>query len=201
MRQRFFAWAFARGEEVNRRVTGGIRRDLVSDLAGDVLEIGCGTGTNFAFYDAAARVVATDPNPHMLRRAAAEARRVPASIAVETADASRLPYADGSFDAVVATLVLCSVPDLPGALAELRRVLRPGGALRLFEHVRSERAWVARLQALANPAWRVLADGCHLDRDTAAAVRAAGFTVEAEEPLGFRLRLLPLRAILLRARA
>jgi SAM-dependent methyltransferase len=201
VRQRFFAWVFARGEEVNRRVTGTVRSELVGDLAGDVLEIGCGTGTNFAFYDAArARITATDPNPHMLRRAAQAAARAAADVRLEIADAGALPFEDASFDAVVSTLVLCSVPDLPATLAELRRVLRPGGALRLFEHVRSEHAIGARVQSLVNPAWGFMADGCRLDRDTGAAVRAAGFTVEAEEPLGLRLRLLPLRAILVRAR-
>lgn len=118
MRRRLFAWAYARGETVNRRMTGALRRELVSDLSGDVLEIGCGTGTNFAFYDAAARVTATDPNPHMLRRAADAARAAGARVSVEVADAGALPFEDGAFDAVVSTLVLCSVPDLPRALAE-----------------------------------------------------------------------------------
>jgi SAM-dependent methyltransferase len=201
LRRRFFAWLFARGEEVNRRVTGAVREELVGDLVGDVLEVGCGTGTNFGFYHpATVRVTATDPNPHMLRRAAAAAAAAGADIRLEIAEAGALPFEAASFDAVVASLVLCSVPDLPATLAELQRVLRPGGTLRLFEHVRSRRRWIGRLQTLANPVWGVMADGCHLDRDTGAAVRDAGFTVEVEEPLGLRLRALPLRAILVRAR-
>jgi ubiquinone/menaquinone biosynthesis C-methylase UbiE len=97
------------------------------------------------------------------------------------ADAGALPFEDARFDAVVSTLVLCSVPEQARTLAEVRRVLKPGGALRLLEHVRSDRPWALALQRTVNPAWGLVADGCHLDRDTLSAVRQAGFEVETVE--------------------
>ncbi|MBM3139818.1 MAG: class I SAM-dependent methyltransferase [Chloroflexi bacterium] len=197
MRRRLFAWGYARGEAGHRRESADLRRALVGDLAGEILEIGCGTGVNLAYYAPGARVTATDRNAHMLRRAAAEAERAAATIALREVDAATLPFPDGSFDAAVSTLVLCSVPDLAATLAELRRALRPGAHLRVLEHVVSERAWVAWLQRVANPAWG-LVDNCHLDRGVAAAVRAAGFTVEAEASPS--LRTVPMRLALIRAR-
>lgn len=165
------------------RATREQRARLVADLEGRVLEVGCGPGNNFAFYAPDLEVVATDASAPMLRRAALAAATAAASVTVEQADVQTLPYADGSFDGAVGALVLCSV-DQPAALGELRRVLRPGGTLRLWEHVRSERTSVATLQRLANPAWGLLADGCHLDRDTVEAVRRAGFELESVERFG-----------------
>jgi len=116
----------------------------------------------------------------MLARAREATRASTAQIDLAEADAHALPFADAAFDHVVATLVLCSV-DQPQALAETRRVLRPGGTLRLWEHVRSERGWIAALQRAYSPIHGLYADGCHLDRDTAHAVRAAGFEVLEEQ--------------------
>ena len=181
MRKRLFAWVYARTEGRLRRQSATLRAGLVGDLEGQVLEIGCGTGANFAFYPAAAHVTATDYSEHMLRRAADERSNAAATIELRQADVEALPFDDDSFDAAVSALVLCSVPDQPRALAEIRRVLKPGGALRLFEHVRSDQRWVARLQRVGTPAWSFVADGCHLSRDTVAAVVAAGFEVERED--------------------
>ena len=183
-RKRLFAWVYARAEGRLRRQSAALRAGLVGDLEGQVLEIGCGTGANFAHYPAATHVTATDYNEHMLRRAAEERGNAAATIELRQADIEALPFDDDSFDSVVSTLVLCSVPDEALALAEIRRVLKPGGALRLFEHVRSDRRWVARMQRVGTPAWSFVADGCHLNRDTAAAVVSAGFEVEREESPG-----------------
>ncbi|MDP6606143.1 MAG: methyltransferase domain-containing protein [Dehalococcoidia bacterium] len=106
-----------------------------------------------------------------------------------------LPFEHDSFDAAVSALVLCSVPDPARALAELRRVVRPGGELRLFEHVRSDRGWVSVIQRIATPLWRIPADGCRLDRDTERAVTEAGF-----ETISSERRSLGLPHILLSAR-
>ncbi|MBF6599505.1 MAG: class I SAM-dependent methyltransferase [Dehalococcoidia bacterium] len=155
------------------------RRRLLAGLRGDVLEIGAGTGANFAHYPPEARVIAIEPDPHMLRRAQATLAALPArNIDVRLAPAEHLPFDDASFDAAVTTLVLCSVGDLAQSLAELRRVLRPGGELRFMEHVRGEGALV-RVQSLAQPVWGWCAAGCHLDRRIEDALRAAGFEISS----------------------
>lgn len=185
MRRRLFALVYRPFDRLQRRPLARVRGLLVGDLAGDVLEVGCGPGSNFPHYPQGARVTATDSNPHMLPAAHAAAARTPAAIDVLEADATALPFEDASFDAYVAALVLCSVVDLDRALAEARRVLRAGGEIRLFEHVRSERGWLARLQRWASPAWGAVADGCHLDRDPVTALRSGGFTeVRVEASMG-----------------
>ncbi|MEZ4501304.1 MAG: class I SAM-dependent methyltransferase [Dehalococcoidia bacterium] len=175
--RRWFAWVYDVFGTMLTRATMPQRRALLEGLDGRVLEIGCGPGNNFPLYPPGLEVVATDISEPMLERARTAARGARASITVELADVEALPFADASFDATVGVWVLCSI-DQPRALRELHRVLRPGGALRLWEHVRSEHAAVATLQRVATPAWGVVADGCHLDRDTVGAVRAAGFEVE-----------------------
>ncbi|MDA0269856.1 MAG: methyltransferase domain-containing protein [Chloroflexi bacterium] len=175
MRQRLFALIYLPFDRLQRRPLAAVRDALVGDLVGDVIEVGCGPGSNFAHYRAAARVTAVDSNPHMLAAARRAAERAEAEITVLEADALRLPVGDASADAYVTALVLCSVADVEAALREARRVLRPGGQLRLFEHVRSHRPAFARLQRWLSPAWSVVADGCHLDRDPVAALHAAGF--------------------------
>jgi len=175
--RRWFAWVYDVFGSTLTRATMAQRHALLDGLDGRVLEIGCGPGNNFPLYPAGLEVVATDISEPMLERARTAARGARASITVEQADVEALPFADASFDAAVGAWVLCSI-DQPQALRELHRVLRPGGTLRLWEHVRSDRAAVATLQRVATPAWRVVADGCHLDRDTVGAVRAAGFEVE-----------------------
>lgn len=196
--KRLFAWVYARTEGRLRQQSATLRAGLVGDLEGQVLEIGCGTGANFAYYPAAAHVTATDYNAHMLRRAVDERGSAAATIELRQADIEALPFDDDSFDSVVSALVLCSVADQPRALAEMRRVLKPGGALRLFEHVRSDRRWVARLQQVGTPAWSFVAGGCHLNRDTVAAVVAAGFEIEREDTPS--LPAIPLKHLVVFAR-
>lgn len=196
-RRRLFAASYTRIDGRLRRATDLARSHLVGDLTGEILEVGAGTGLNFAYYAAEARVVATDLNEHMLVRARPEAKRAAATIELQLADAMALPFTDGRFDAVVATLVMCSVPDQQTALSEIRRVLKPGGVLRILEHVRSDKRSVATIQHIVSPAWSVICDGCHLDRDTVAAVHAAGFEIEAVEGGGVQL---PMKHVVLFAR-
>lgn len=195
MRDRLFAALWKRSERALEPQLAALRREVTGDLRGAVLEIGCGTGANFAHYPHDATVTAIERNEHLVSPAHAAAVGAAAPVTVCRADAMALPFADGTFDAAVGTLVLCSVADLGATLAEMRRVLRPGGALRLLEHVRSEQRWAALTQRAATPLWQLVAGGCHLDRDSGAAVHAAGFEVEAVR----RLRLHRLPHIVLRA--
>ena len=159
------------------------QRALLVPLArGVVVDLGFGSGTNLPFYDAdrVSRVIAVEPDRAMLayRR---ELRRpdIPVEEVVAGAEATGLP--DGCADTVVVTYALCTIPDAPAALAEARRLLKPGGQLLFCEHGRAPDADVARWQARIEPVWKRLAGGCHLTRDPVALVQAAGFTCEALE--------------------
>jgi ubiquinone/menaquinone biosynthesis C-methylase UbiE len=163
------------------------RRRLLDGLSGRVIEVGAGSGANFAFYpDGVSKVLAVEPG-HYLRALAQEAaRRAPVAVEVVDGVAEQLPGAEGSFDAGVTSLVLCTVPDQAAALAELFRVIQPGGELRFYEHVVSHRRWEARIQRLADATfWPHVAGGCHLARDTKSAIEQAGFEIEACERFGF----------------
>jgi SAM-dependent methyltransferase len=197
MRRRLFAWGYRLVDPLQRRATARVRRRLLAGLEGRVLEAGCGYGANFPYYPADVRVTAIEVNPHMLAGARAAAARSPAAVEVVRGDAGRLDAPDATFDAYVTALVLCSVPDIARAAAEAFRVLRPGGEARLFEHVRAE-GWRLRLQRWLNPAWGLVADGCHLDRDPAAALRGAGFEEVRTESVQGSRGLLPM--VLVRAR-
>jgi ubiquinone/menaquinone biosynthesis C-methylase UbiE len=176
---RLFAALYPAAERLLGPRYDTVRRELLADLEGRVLELGVGSGALLPRYPASAHVIALDRSGHMLRRAQPLAR-ARGDTELLLADAAALPLADGSVDAAVSSLVLCSVPRPAETLAELARVLRPGGALRLIEHVRAHRAPLATAQRLASPAWSRLADGCRLDRDTEGAVRDAGFAVEEQ---------------------
>ena len=170
---------FMRGME--RACGDAWRRELVTGLRGDVLEIGAGTGRNLDHFQGLQRLVLAEPDPHMRRRLAQRAERARgAAEVVELVpwSAGHLACDDASFDAVVCTLVLCSVEAPQRCLAEVRRVLRPGGQLVFLEHVAASEprrlAWQRRLE----PMWRHLAGNCHLCRDTERNIAAAGFTFE-----------------------
>ena len=157
------------------------RRRLAEKARGEVLEVGAGTGKNLPLYRAASRVVALEPDPATRARALGAAReaRVPAEVV--DGDAMALPFGNASFNTVVFSLVLCTVPDPRRALAEARRVLRPGGDLRFYEHVRADDLTLARWQDRLERPWHFLAAGCHPNRDTAAAIRSSPFDVEEVE--------------------
>jgi ubiquinone/menaquinone biosynthesis C-methylase UbiE len=153
------------------------RDELIRGLAGRVLEIGAGTGLNLPRYGEAARVVAVEPEPTMARMASVRGREAAAHVGVLRGVAEALPFRDGAFDAVVACYVLCSVADPASAIAELRRVLRPGGPLRVYEHVRSGDPRWARVQDLITPVWHRFGCNCHPNRNTGALLEAGGFEV------------------------
>ncbi|MFP4624059.1 MAG: class I SAM-dependent methyltransferase [Gemmatimonadota bacterium] len=159
------------------------RRELMAHARGRVLELGVGTGSNLGFYPPEVTdVVGIDPHDAVLDRAADTvaglARNgLPYRIRLHRADAQRLPYDDASFDTVVAFLTMCTIPDHQAAAREAYRVLRPEGRLLVMEHVKADHgSTLARWQRRLNPLWTRAAVGCHLTRDTAAALRQAGFT-------------------------
>lgn len=166
--------------------TGGLladhRRYLVADLRGTVLDLGTGVGAMYPYFAEAAtdrlgdRVVlhGIDPDPHARRRARRRADRVGVDIEVRPDRAESLQYADASFDRVVASLVFCTIPDVPQALREVARVLKPDGELRFLDHVRAPGAR-GHVQDAVTPLWKHVAAGCHLNRRTEQAV--------AESPL------------------
>jgi SAM-dependent methyltransferase len=157
------------------------RRRLLADADGVVVEIGAGTGLNFPHYPAGLEVVATEPDPHMLKGARKAARRAKANVTLRQAPAESLPLPDRSVDTVVSTLVLCSVPDQAAALAEANRVLKPGGRLLLLEHVRASDPALATRQDRRERSQVRFAGGCHPNRDTLRAVVAAGFDTDGVE--------------------
>jgi ubiquinone/menaquinone biosynthesis C-methylase UbiE len=169
-------------EPVERLGLGGLRRETLRGLSGPVLELGVGTGRSFGAYpDEVSAITGIDPDESMLARAGERAREAGVPVRLAAAPAENLPFPDGTFDAVAAFLTLCTVRDPAAALGEARRVLVPGGSLRLLEHVRVDREPIARLQETLTPAWKKVAGGCHLDRRTLEEVYRAGFVVERVE--------------------
>lgn len=177
------AWAFAMGR-LEPRALREQRAALVAGLHGTVIEVGAGNGAMFDCYPPQVeRVIAIEPEPYLRAVATERAASLPVAIDVIDGVADALPAADGEIDAVVYSLVLCSVPDQATALAEARRVLRPGGELRYYEHVAEPRGTLARRwQELLDRSglWARAGGGCRVSRETGEAILAAGFTVERE---------------------
>jgi len=154
------------------------RDEMLAGVGGRVVEVGAGNGLNFTHYaSSVTEVVAVEPEPHLrqLAEAAAGDAKVPVTVVDGTADA--LPLEDDSCDAAVCSLVLCSVADQAEALAEVRRVLRPGGELRFYEHVLDARPGFARFQRIVDVVHPYIGGGCHVTRDTEAAITDAGFEI------------------------
>lgn len=194
LRARLFAWTLSRADDSQHRLYGEHKARLFADVmarsdAPVIVEIGAGAGPNAAYLPTGARWLAVEPNVHFhphLRRAA-DAHGLELTILGGTAESLQLE--DASADVVLSTLVLCSVEDVSSALAEAYRVLKPGGRFRFIEHVGAPHGtWLRRIQRLVRRPWGWAADGCRPDRDTAEAIRAAGFaSVEIETfrvPLG-----------------
>jgi ubiquinone/menaquinone biosynthesis C-methylase UbiE len=178
VRHPVFARVYARVGHLMDAEIGDHRRRLLAGLHGRVLEVGAGNGLNFPNYPATiTEVLAVEPEPYLRRLAMAAASQAPAPIRVADGTAEALPADDATFDGVVASLVLCIVTDPDQALAEVRRVLRPGGTLRFYEHVRATDPRLARWQDQLERPWGWLVGGCHPNRDTVAAITAAGLQV------------------------
>ena len=168
------------------------RQKLVQDLTGVVLEVGVGSGANLPYSRRAERVWAIEPDPARAAVAQQVGARAAVPVQVRTAAAEALPFDDAAFDHVVSSLVFCSVHEPQQALAEIGRVLKPGGTLHMVEHVRPQSAWLAALFSAITPAWSRIAHNCHLDRPTVELLRGAGWQVEV---LRTRFVFVKLRAI------
>ncbi|SDM55909.1 class I SAM-dependent methyltransferase [Nonomuraea jiangxiensis] len=169
------------------RGTAEHRRRLLAGLSGRVVEIGAGNGMNFAHYPPGVReVVAVEPEDRLraLAERAATGARVP--VRVVAGHGGALPGEDGGFDVAVVSLVLCSVPDQRAVLAEVRRVLKAGGELRFYEHVRSRNRLAGLAQDLVTPLWRRVAGDCRPNRDTERAITESGLVIEECERFSFR---------------
>jgi ubiquinone/menaquinone biosynthesis C-methylase UbiE len=175
-----------------RRGGADHRRRLLAGLRGRVIELGAGSGVSFAYYPATVtELIAVEPEAHLRALAQEAAHEAPIAVRVVDGMADRLPADDAAMDAGVVTAVLCSVPDPGAALAELLRVIRPGGELRFFEHVAARSPRLARFQrALDATLWPRLMGDCHTHRDTEAAIRAAGFQIEERERFSFRAHVI-----------
>lgn len=180
VRHPVFARVYQRVSASAERAGAAEHRDrLLADLTGRVVEIGAGNGLNFSHYPGTVtEVVAIEPEPYLRARAVEAAARTARTVTVVDGTATAIPLPDGSVDAGVASLVLCSVAEPAAALAELHRVIRPGGELRFYEHVAAGSPRGARAQRRADRVWSWFAGGCHLTRDTEAAIGAAGFHIE-----------------------
>ena len=176
LRSRLFAIMMARGSDVHDAFLAPYKRRLLSDLRGEIMEIGPGSGPNLAYYSPDIHWIGVEPNPYMhdyLRASAAEQGR---TIDLRTGHAEALPAEDESMDAVVSTLVLCSVHDLDASLAEARRVLKPGGKFIFIEHVAAARGTgLRRVQNFVRPLWRAVADGCQPNREIGKHLEQADF--------------------------
>ena len=192
-----FARYYARVSEAME--TGGMaeyRRQALAGLAGKVIEIGAGNGLNFAHYPAGVtRVLAVEPDPYLRQIAGEHAGQAPVAVEVRDGVAESLPGADGSFDAAVVTLVLCSVADQRAVLAEVRRVVRPGGELRFLEHVRADTPGLRRVQRVLDATiWPPLLGGCHVGRDTLSVIAGTGFIVTRSQAFRFPVTQIPVPA-------
>jgi ubiquinone/menaquinone biosynthesis C-methylase UbiE len=176
-RHHVFPWVLE--AVMNQRVFRRLRREALSPAAGRILEIGFGTGINLGYYpEGTQRVVGVDSNPGVAPMARRRATAHGIEVEHHQLSAEQLSFDTASFDTVVSTFTLCSIPDVQRALAEVRRVLRPGGEFIFLEHGLSPEPAVARWQRRINPAWKVVGDGCHLDRDTTGEVRRSGLELQ-----------------------
>ena len=185
-RHRWFAAVYDLMAKMDEKRARPMREFVAGQAAGRVLEVGCGTGLNLPYYDwsKVESLDATEPDSYMLRRAQARAAtslgEAGAKVRFHEAPAEALPFADASFDTVVATLVFCTVADPVRAVSEVVRVLKAGGQLRLMEHVRAE-GIKGEVQKIVQPVYGWMAAGCQLHRDTEATIRAAGMELQVTE--------------------
>ncbi|MEC2055079.1 class I SAM-dependent methyltransferase [Peribacillus psychrosaccharolyticus] len=154
-----------------------VRKDLLQRANGSVLEIGSGTGVNFPYYHSVTKVTAIEPSQHMIERSRKRREMSVVPIQIIQDNAERLPFDDDTFDTVVATLVLCTIPNPEAALQEMKRVCKPEGKILMFEHVKMNNVVLANLQEYLTPLWKKVCDGCCLNRDTLQMINENGLQI------------------------
>lgn len=176
LHHRLLAWFMARSDGRYDALVEERKRTLLSEVSGTLVEIGCGTGPNLRYFHPDLIVVGVEPNPFMHDHFRRESRKRGKSAALIRGDAEALPFRDESVDAVLSTLVLCSLGGLDTALQEILRILKPGGRFFFLEHVGAPKGtWLGRVQKWVKPAWRLAGDGCEPDRHTQKNLERAGF--------------------------
>lgn len=191
---RLNAWVFRWLDGVLDRKYRRLKRELLTGMPATVVELGPGCGANFRYLAAGTRVRAIEPNPHMHPPLMAAARRHQIELSLHGLGSDGIDLPDGSVDVVLATLVLCSVPDPAATLTAILRVLRPGGRFICIEHVAARPgSFAARLQRLLFRPWRWFFDGCHTTRRTAETIEAAGFSSVHVRSFDLPTLLLPFR--------
>jgi ubiquinone/menaquinone biosynthesis C-methylase UbiE len=174
--KRLLAWMMAHSNVKYEEEMAEQKQALFSDLHGNVLEIGPGTGPNLSYYSPDIHWIGIEPNPFMHSYLREEAEKLNLNIDLRNGTAEHLDVEDNSMDAVVSTLVLCSVENLDTVLKEILRVLKPGGRFFFLEHVAAPQGtMLRRIQHWIRPLWKTLGDGCHPDRETWVALENAGF--------------------------
>lgn len=166
---------------LEKKRIGNIRKRLISQQKGVILEIGSGTGANFPYYKQAEKVMAAEPDPAMRKQSLAKVDKAHVPVELVAASGEHLPFEDNTFDTAVATLVLCTIPDPVGALQEIHRVCKPGAPTLFLEHVRVDRPLLGRLQDWMTLTWKWLCDGCHLNRNTLTLIKQSSFQVTRVE--------------------
>lgn len=174
--KRLFAWLMEHGNVKYEEEVADQKRALFANLHGNVLEIGPGTGPNLSYYPPDIHWIGVEPNSYMHSYLRQKAEQLGLNIDIRTSTAEHLDVEDNSIDAVVSTLVLCSVDNLTAVLQEILRVLKPGGRFFYLEHVAAPSGtWLRQVQNGILPLWKALADGCHPNRETWVALENAGF--------------------------
>lgn len=166
-----------RETETYNKLTHRYKKSLFSGLSGNILEIGAGTGANLDYYPQDADLWLLEPSPYMRNYLQDKVNEADQDTHMIDGFAEDMPFPDNNFDAVVSTLVLCSVNDVEESLSEILRVLKPGGRFYFIEHVAApEHSWLRTIQNWITPFWKYIADGCHPNRDTAELIQKSGFT-------------------------
>lgn len=183
LRKRVFAKLYNKAMAKYEPYIADRKQVLFANLPDRVVEIGPGTGANLAYLPSGCRFIGIEPNPFMHDLLKQRGSELGVDMEFRLAKAEKLEFDDDSIEAVIGTLVLCSVAEPAQLLAEIRRILKPGGKFFFIEHVAApEKSWLRFLQRVLRPIWKFVGDGCHPDRDTAQTIEAAGFTsLEIEE--------------------